>query len=136
MKTGLFEPRWSRHLATALTALVALLLALDAGLKLLGAPPAIDATGELGFPASATRMLGLVLGGATLLYVVPVTRVLGAILLTGYLGGAVAIHAVHASPLTTHVLSGVYVGIAVWASIWLRNDGLRQFLPIQRGATR
>jgi len=128
--------RWSRHLATPLTLLVALLLALDAGMKLVGAQPAVAATGELGFSATATRYLGLVLSGATLLYVVPATRVLGAILLTGYLGGAVAIHAAHGSPLTTHVLSGVYVGIAVWASVWLRDDGLRQLIPFQRRSTR
>jgi len=128
--------RWRRHLATALTTLVTLFLALDAVMKLVGAQPAIAATVELGFSAHATRNLGLLLSSATLLYVVPATRVLGAIVLTGYLGGAVAIQAVHGSPLATHVLFGVYVGIVLWASIWLRNDGLRQLLPFQRSSTR
>jgi hypothetical protein len=126
------EKHWSRHAGAALTVLITLFLALDAGMKITGAEPALAATGELGFSAAATKMLGLVLGVATIIYAVPITRILGAILLTGYLGGAVAVQAVHGSPLATHVLFGVYVGIALWASIWLRNVSLRQLIPTLR----
>ncbi len=127
------ENKWWRRGGNALVVLVTLFLALDAGMKLAGAEPAIAATTELGFSATTTRLLGLVLGVCTLLYAVPATRFLGAILLTGYLGGAIAAQALHGSPLVTHVLFGVYVGIAVWASVWLRSNAARQLIPYQWG---
>jgi hypothetical protein len=116
--------------------LVTVFLALDAGMKIAGAPPSIVATGELGFSAGATRMLGLLLGAAAVLYVLPVTRVLGAILLTGYLGGAVAVQAQHGNPIPTHVLFGVYVGVTMWAAIWLRSADLRQMIPLRSRSGR
>ena len=126
------ENRWWKRSGTALVMLVTLFLALDAGMKLAGAEPAVAATTELGFSTNATRLLGLVLGVCTFLYAVPATRILGAILITGYLGGAIAAHALHGSPLGTHVLFGGYVGVAVWASVWLRSNAVRQLIPYQR----
>ncbi|RVU15195.1 DoxX family protein [Methylobacterium oryzihabitans] len=126
---------WPKHLGTALLVVVELFLVLDAGMKLLGAQAAVDATGELGFSAQATRMLGLVLGAATILYALPGTRVLGAILLTGYLGGAVAVQALHGAPLLTHTLFGVYFGVAAWGAIWLRSHDLRALVPLARRRT-
>ena len=64
------------------------------------------------------------------LYALPRTAVLGAILLTGYLGGAVAAHARLGDPLFTHVLFGVYVGIAVWGGLWLRDPRVRALIPL------
>jgi hypothetical protein len=72
--------------------------------------------------------LGMVLLAATLLYVVPCTALLGAILLTGYLGGAVATHARIGSPLFSHVLFGVYFGLFVWSGLWLRDPRVRALL--------
>jgi hypothetical protein len=114
--------------------MVTLFLALDAGMKLTGAQPAVAATGELGFSEAATRLLGLVLGISTLLYLVPKTRILGAILLTGYLGGAVAVQARNGAPVLTHVLFGVYLGMAAWGALWLRDEDLRRLLPFDRNS--
>lgn len=128
------EKSWMRPVGAALVVLVTAFLALDAGMKIAGVAAAVDATRELGFSPVATRTIGLILAIATLVYVVPVTRILGAVLLTGYLGGAVAIQAANGSPLATHILFGVYVGAAVWASIWLRNAQIRSLLPLAQRA--
>lgn len=122
----------SARVGSILTILVVTFLAFDAVMKVIAAAPAVAATGELGFSAAATQVLGLVLGVATLLYAAPATRVVGAITLTGYLGGAVAVQAQHGAPLGTHVLFGVYIGIMLWGAVWLQNPLLRQLLPFRR----
>ena len=94
-----------------LTVLTALFLLMDAGMKVAGARASIDATGALGFGAETTRMLGYILLVCTLLYLYPRTSVLGAVLVTAYLGGAIAVQLQHKSPLFSHVLFGVYVGV-------------------------
>jgi hypothetical protein len=92
----------------------------------------IDTVGPLGWPADAAtwRALGVVLITSALLYAYPRTALLGAILITAYLGGAVATHVRVGSPLFSHVLFGVYLGIALWAGLWLRNPRIRALLPI------
>src|SRR5690606_27857569 len=82
------------------------------------------------------RTLGLLLLVCTLLHLAPSTAVLGAVLLTGYLGGAVATHVRAGSPLFTHVLFGVYLGVLLWAGLWLRDSTLRALLPLRRHAGR
>jgi DoxX-like family len=67
------------------------------------------------------------------LYAYPPTALLGAILITGYLGGAVATHVRIGSPIFSHTLFGVYVGVLAWAGLWLRNPHLRALLPIMAG---
>jgi hypothetical protein len=110
--------------------LSALLLA-DAGMKLFVAQPVIDASMLLGWPADAAtiRTLGLTLLIATVLYIVPRTAVIGAILLTGWMGGAIATHVRVADPLLTHTLFGVYLGVALWGGLWLRDARLRALIP-------
>ncbi len=115
----------------ALSAIVVLFLLMDAGAKLAAIRPVLEAGEQIGFPgASMARTLGAVLLLCTLLHVFPKTAVLGAILLTAYLGGAVAAHVRLGSPLFTHVLFGVYVGILMWAGLLLRHPGLRAWLPV------
>jgi hypothetical protein len=111
--------------------LSALLLA-DAGMKLFVAQPVIDASMLLGWPADAAtiRTLGLTLLIATVLYIVPRTAVIGAILLTGWMGGAIATHVRVADPLLTHTLFGVYLGVALWGGLWLRDARLRALIPL------
>ena len=70
--------------------------------------------------------------GSTLLYAIPRTAVLGAILLTAYLGGAVATHVRVGSPLFSHTLFGVYLGVIVWGGLWLRDPRIRALLPLTR----
>ena len=118
------------HLGVAISSFTIAFLTLDAGLKLF-APEVVTATmAALGWPADQTnaRMLGLLLLASTALYAFPRTAVIGAILLTGYLGGAVATHARVGSPLLTHALFGVYVGVALWGGLFLRNPKLRSLL--------
>jgi DoxX-like family len=112
-----------------LTALTTLFLLMDAGMKVAGAQASIDATGALGFGSETTRTLGWILLVCTLLYLHPRTSVLGAVLLTGYLGGAIAVHLQHKDPLFSHVLFGLYVGVFMWTGTFFRLPTLRSVLP-------
>jgi hypothetical protein len=76
------------------------------------------------------RTLGTLLLVPTLLYTWPRTALLGAILVTGYLGGAIATHLRIGSPLLTHTLFGVYLALMVWGGLWLRSPRLRALLPL------
>ena len=75
------------------------------------------------------RTLGMTLLVSTALYLMPRTAFLGAILLTGWMGGAIATHVRVADPLFTHTLVGVYLGVALWGGLWLRDTRLRALLP-------
>ena len=103
-------------------------LLLDAGMKLARAAPALDATADLGFAPALAPVLGGVLLACVLVHVVPRTSALGAVLLTGYLGGAVAAHVRVENPLLTHVLFPVYLGVLLWAGLLLRDTDLRRAL--------
>jgi hypothetical protein len=111
-----------------LSGLVIAFLVMDSTMKLLALPIVTEASAALGWPddAGTARLLGALLLSITVLYAVPRTSVLGAILLTGYLGGAVATHARIGSPLFTHILFGVYLGVLAWAGLTLRNNKLRE----------
>jgi DoxX-like protein len=117
-----------------LSGLVVAFLLLDSAMKLVPLQVVIDTTKDLGWPTDPTtlRALGVVLIAAALLYVYRPSSILGAILITAYLGGAVATHARIGSPLLSHTLFGVYVGVATWAGLWLREPRLRALLPLLR----
>ena len=109
-----------------LSTVVVLFLLMDATMKLLALPVVLAASGELGFVGEGmARALGVVLLSCTLLHLAPRTAVIGAILLTGYLGGAVAAHVRVGSPLVSHVLFGVYLGVMLWGGLYLRNPKFR-----------
>lgn len=112
-----------------LTLLTVLFLLMDAGMKVAGARASIDATGALGFSAETTRILGAILLVCTLLYLYPRTSMLGAVLVTGYLGGAIAVQLQHKNPMFSHVLFGVYVGLFLWGGVFFRSATLRGLLP-------
>ena len=113
-----------------LSGLVVLLLAMDAGGKLLAPAAMIANSPPLGIPADTGfyRLLGTILALCVALYAWPRTAVLGAILLTGYLGGAVAMHLRVGSPLVSATLFGVYLGVMVWGGLWLRDSRVRDML--------
>jgi len=114
----------------AISVIVVLFLLMDAGAKLAAIRPVLEAGEQIGYPGvPMARVLGAVLLLCTLLHVFPKTGVLGAILLTAYLGGAVATHLRLGSPLFTHVLFGVYVGMLMWTGLVLRQPALRAWLP-------
>ncbi len=114
----------------ALSGLVVLFLLFDGAIKLVPLQVVIDTVIPLGWPADPVtwRALGVVLIASALLYAYPRTAFLGAILITAYLGGAVATHVRVGSPLFSHILFGVYVGIALWAGLWLRDPRIRALL--------
>lgn len=108
-------------------------LLMDATMKLLALPIVLETSAPLGFAgADMARALGAVLLVATLFYALPPTAVLGVILVTGYLGGAVATHVRVGSPLFSHTLFGVYLGVIVWGGLYLRDERLRQLIPLRR----
>lgn len=123
--------RWSGR---ALSGVVILFLLFDGAMKLLPLQVVTETMDKMGYGASdgLARSLGLITIVCTLLYAVPPTSILGAILLTGYLGGAIASHVRIDSPLFTHTLFGVYLGLMVWGGLWLRDTRLRSLLPFRR----
>lgn len=115
-----------------LTGLVTAFLVLDGAMKVLRLPIVVSTTEGLGFPAGSVLGLGVATLVIAALCAVPRTAVLGAILMTAFLGGAVASHVRIGSPLVTHVLFGVYVGVMAWAGLWLRDPRLRALAPLRR----
>jgi len=108
-----------------ISALMVLFLLFDSGLKVMKLAPAVEGTTALGYPATAVRDIGIIELICLILYVVPRTSVFGAILLTGYLGGAIATHVRVGSPLLTHTLFPIYVALLIWGGLFLRDDRLR-----------
>ena len=108
-----------------LTVLLTLFLLFDSVTKLMQLPPVVDATVQMGFPASSVPVIGGVLLVCLALYLVPRTSVLGAVLLTGYLGGAVCAQLRIEAPLFSNTLFPVYVGVVVWGALYLRSAALR-----------
>jgi hypothetical protein len=117
----------------ALSVVAILFFLMDGGLKLAYLPIVAETSAQLGWPAdrATVYLLATLLLGSTLLYAIPRTAMLGAILLTGYLGGAVATHVRVGSPLFSHILFGVYLGVIVWAGLWLRDPRLRALIPLR-----
>ncbi|WP_137870426.1 DoxX family protein [Sphingopyxis sp. 2PD] len=121
-----------------LSGLVILFLLFDAGLKLASPETAIKYTPPgLGWPldVGTMYMLGILLLIPTLLYIWPRTAILGAILITGYLGGAIATHVRIGSPLFSHTLFGVYLGVMLLGGLWLRDPRVRALIPLRTGAS-
>jgi hypothetical protein len=117
-----------------LSGVVILFMVFDGIIKLVPLNVVIATTAALGFPASPVlaRTLGIVGLICTALYAWPRTAVLGAVLLTGYLGGTVAVHLRAGSPLFSHLLFGVYLGILLWGGLYLRDERLRALFPFRR----
>lgn len=122
--------RLQRRTGRALTGLVALFLLLDAGMKLVPLSQVTDTMRALGFADSAglSQGLGVLMLVITALHVIPRTAALGAVLLTGYLGGAMAIQLRVGAPVFTHLLFGAYVACLMWAGLLLRSPQLRAAL--------
>jgi hypothetical protein len=122
----------TRTVSYTLTALVSLFLAFDTALKVLRLAPAVEGTTALGYPANTVFPIGLIELVCLALYLVPRTSVLGALLLTGYLGGAIATHVRAGSPLLSHTLFPIYVALLVWGALYLRETRLRELVPFRR----
>jgi hypothetical protein len=116
-----------------LQALAVVFLAFDSVIKVAQVGPALEGSAALGFDASHVLVLGIVELTLLVLYVVPSTAILGAVLWTGYLGGAIATHFRLNNPLFSHVLFPIYVAAMLWGGLWLRDARLRSLFPL-RGA--
>lgn len=114
--------------ARIITGLVALFLLMDGVMKLVKPAFVVEETMRLGYPERVIVPIGIVLIVCTVLYLVPKTAVLGAILLTGYLGGAVATHVRAGEPVFSVVFAIVF-GVLVWLGLYLRNPTLRLLIP-------
>jgi hypothetical protein len=115
-----------------LSALAILFLLFDGVMKLFKPALVVEATTRLGYPESSIIPIAVVLLASTVLYAIPRTAVLGAILLTGYLGGAVATH-VRVSGSLFEILFPVIMGVFVWGGLYLRDARLRRLIPLHQG---
>jgi len=116
-----------------MSGLVILFLLMDGAIKVMPIQPVTDSLKELGYPTSDSfaRLLGTIVLVGTALYAWPRTAVLGAILLTGLFGGAIASHLRLGDPLFSHTLFGVYLGMLMWGGLWFRDPALRALLPLK-----
>lgn len=110
--------------------LVLFILVASATPKLLGAKAALDSFDSLGWSPRYLLMIGFIEIGCMILFVIPKTSLLGAILTTGLLGGAMASHIRIGNPLFSHTLFSIYLGVFMWISLWLRNESLRTIFPL------
>ena len=122
------NPKSHLWIGRILTGLALAFLLLDAIMKIVKASPAVKGSVELGYPESAIEGIGWTLLACTALYAIPRTAAFGALLLTGYLGGAVATQVRAGNPLFTHVLFPVYFAVLVWAGLYLRDIRFARFL--------
>jgi hypothetical protein len=112
--------------------LVSAFMLLDAAMKLLRPAPVVEAFVRTGWPVELSVTLGIILLVSTFLYLMPQTAILGAILLTGYLGGAVATNLRLHNPLFSNTLFPVYFGVLLWGALWLREPRLTDMIPLRR----
>ena len=126
------DRKWSAWVGWGISGLMILFMLFDSLAKPALERHVIAATTQIGYPEHAIRPLGAIALACTLLYAIPRTAILGAILLTAYMGGAVASKIRIDDPLFSSTLFGVYFGILVWGGIYFRDERLRMLVPIRR----
>lgn len=124
--------RWTARIVTGVPVLF---LAFDVAIKLIGGPMVDEASAQMGLPADLAPIIGVLLLACLVLYVIPRTAVLGAVLMTGYLGGAVLAHLRVGNPLLSHTLFPIYVGALLWAGLYLRDARVRGLFAHRRGSS-
>jgi DoxX-like family len=126
------QSKWMTRTGWVITVLICLLMTLSGTMKLLNPPKLAEQfTGTFGFPGDVTMYIGIVEISCVILYLIPPTSVLGAVLLTGYLGGAIATHV----RIHDIFLGPAIIGVFVWLGIFLRDPRIRALLPIRRSAS-
>jgi hypothetical protein len=129
MENTVSKPKlWTSYV---MSGLVILFMLMDSIMKFVKPQEVIEGTLTLGFAEQHLPIIGALGLISTLLYAFPRTSILGAILLTGYFGGAIATHLRLNNPLFTHTLFTVYFGILIWGGLWLQNSKLRELLPLR-----
>jgi len=119
---------WAGRIVTAIPVLF---LLFDAAIKFMQIAPVRESFAQLGYPERLAPTIGALALVCLTLYLIPRTSVLGAILLTGYLGGAVATQVRVGNPLLSHILFPTYVALLLWGGLWLRDDRLRLLVPLR-----
>ncbi|MCS7463710.1 DoxX family protein [Paenibacillus doosanensis] len=119
--------------ARVMSGLVILFMLFDGVSKLFKPAPVVEGTVSLGFAEHHIVILGILGLIPTILYAIPRTSILGAVLLTAYCGGAVATHIRMDSPLFSHVLSAVYVAVLMWGALWLKDERVRKLFSLSSG---
>ena len=120
---------WTGRIMTGLFALF--MLGASIAPKLLGMPVAAETIAALGWSPRYVVMIGLFELTFTALYLIPRTSVLGAVLMTALLGGAMATHIRVGSPLLSHILFSIYLALFMWGGLWLRSPALRAVFPLK-----
>jgi hypothetical protein len=118
--------------AIVLSTLGAMFMLFDAVLHLLVITPVVLAFNQLGYPLAVSRTLGVIELACAILYLIPQTAVLGAVLLTGYLGGAIATQVRVGAPLLSTELFPIYVALFLWGGLYLRDARLRSLFPVRK----
>ena len=121
---------WTGRILTGLVTVF--MLGASIAPKFLGMPIADETMQQLGWPSGYVFRIGVVEFVCLALYLYPRTNVLGAVLFTALLGGAMATHIRAGSPLFSHILFGAYLGVFVWGGLWLRDPEVRQLFPLRR----
>lgn len=129
---GSDHPRWMLWIGWGMSGLMIAFMLFDSVSKLILEQHVVEATTQIGYPLDVIRPLGIICLACTILYAIPRTSILGAILLTGYLGGAIASKVRIEDPLFSSVLFGVYFGLLVWGGLYLRDERLRLLIPLRR----
>jgi DoxX-like family len=123
------QPKWMTWSGRVMSALPVLMMLLSGAMKVSHARPVLEGFGKFGFPEATLTPIGLLEVACAIVYLIPRTRVLGAILITGYFGGAVATHTRILDP------SGVgpfLLGVFAWGGLFLRDARIRGLIPVQR----
>ena len=124
---------WTGRVLSAL--FVLFMLGASVAPKLLGLSVAEDTLKALGWPHGYALMIGLIELAGTILYVIPASSLLGAIVMTGLFGGAIATQVRAESPLFSHILFSFYLAAFMWGGLWLRDGRIRSILPFRRTAS-
>jgi hypothetical protein len=119
---------WTGRILTGIFALF--MLGASIAPKLLGMPVAEEIMAQLGWPSGFVLMIGLVELTCLVLYLIPRTSLLGAVLMMGLFGGAIATQIRVGNPLFSHILFSLYLAVFMWGGLWLRDQRLRSLLPI------
>ena len=122
----------ARRVGRVLTGLAVLFLTMDTIGKLVGSRQSVEGTVQLGFAPEHVMIIGLIELACLILYLIPRTAPLGAVLWTGYFGGAIATHLRLDNPLFTHTLFPIYVAALIWAGLYLRDARVRALLRSDR----
>lgn len=104
----------------------------DVTLKLIGHPEVAKAEGQLRLPTGSGFGIGLMEAAILVLYAIPRTAVLGAVLVAALMGGTAAVHLLNGNPLFSHLLFGPYLAVFAWGGLWLRDARVRALIPIRR----